>query len=36
LLYSWPHSQITRFTNNDGFAIGYHYCDNIMDGFGMA
>ncbi|CAO2141534.1 unnamed protein product [Urochloa humidicola] len=28
--------QVTRFRDNDGFAIGYRYCHNVIDGFGMA
>ncbi|PUZ44405.1 hypothetical protein GQ55_8G088700 [Panicum hallii var. hallii] len=28
--------QVTRFSGNDGFAIGYRYCHSIIDGFGMA
>ncbi|KAL6900966.1 hypothetical protein ACP4OV_005642 [Aristida adscensionis] len=28
--------QVTRFRDNDGFAIGYRYCHNVIDGFGMS
>uniref|UniRef100_A0A0E0QW01 Uncharacterized protein n=1 Tax=Oryza rufipogon TaxID=4529 RepID=A0A0E0QW01_ORYRU len=28
--------QVTRFRNNEGFCIGYHYCHSITDAFGMA
>ncbi|CAN6371792.1 unnamed protein product [Urochloa humidicola] len=28
--------QVTRFRDNDGLAIGYRFCHNVIDGFGMA
>ncbi|KAG8088079.1 hypothetical protein GUJ93_ZPchr0010g11246 [Zizania palustris] len=28
--------QVTRFRNNEGFAIGYHFCHSITDAFGVA
>ncbi|KAL5229697.1 hypothetical protein ABZP36_028473 [Zizania latifolia] len=28
--------QVTRFRNNEGFAIGYHFCHSVTDAFGVA
>ncbi|TVU26352.1 hypothetical protein EJB05_28895, partial [Eragrostis curvula] len=33
--WGWVGVEVTRFLYNDGFAIGYRFCHNITDAFGM-